>query len=236
MAPVALARSRLTAWGNNASRLTTDSLAFRPEHSSRQRKGDAVTILMIIGGIVILLSVLAVGMYVYHAYRWGPCWANFDQEMGEIEKVLEQKLKLKETPESVTVTMGECVTKLVFLNKKDLDDLKDKVGRIFSEQLKCPEGKGFIIGIPYFEETKSGLKFWLWPKALLENLARKWQEKARVIDPLCRPLGYEVTPLDIDGPGEGKAKMVCMTAEKIKSGEDPLEYKFKLDYREGACA
>ena len=53
---------------------------------AKQMKGDVTTVLMIVGGILILLSVIVVGIYVYHAYRWGPCWANFNQEMGEIEK------------------------------------------------------------------------------------------------------------------------------------------------------
>jgi len=206
---------------------------------TKQKKGDVTTILMIIGGIFILLSVLVVGVSVYQSARWGPCWANFNQEMGEIEKALEQKLKTQESTE-VTITMGDCVSKLIFLDKKSLDDLEDKIGKTFTEELKCParknqegeilEGSGFIIGIPYFEETKSGLKFWQWPKDYIENIVRSWQEKVRGIGPLCKGLDRGINLEDIDGPGEGKTRTICLELSKI--GDD----KYGIDYREGVCA
>lgn len=205
---------------------------------AKQMKGDVTTVLMIIGGIFILLSVLVIGVFVFQSVRWGPCWASFNQEMGEIEKALEQKLMTQEKVK-VTVTMGECVSKLIFLDKKGLDDLEDKVGKEFTEELKCPvrktqegeilEGNGFIIGIPYFEETKSGLKFWQWPKDLLENIVRKWQEKARGIGPLCNSLDRGINLEDINGPGEGKTKTICLELSKI--GDE----KYRVDYEEGSC-
>jgi hypothetical protein len=193
---------------------------------ARQRKGDVVTVLMIIGGILILLSVLVIGVYVYHAYRWGPCWTSFSQRMGEIEKAF-GKLKTQESSE-VTITMGDCVGSLVFVNK----DTFNKINKKYRDSFKCPEGEGFFIGFPKDNEIKSGWRFWLWPEDLWENLVRWWRGTARDIQPLCKSADREIEISDpvIGGPDEGKAKTLCLKI--IKTTTD----KYGISYEEGACA
>lgn len=191
---------------------------------NRQMKGDVVTILMIIGGIVILLSVIVVGVFVYQSVRWGPCWANFNQEMGEIEKGF-NKLKTQEKAE-VAVTMGDCVGSLVFVNQNTLN----KIDKKYRDSLKCPEGKGFFIGFPQDNEIKSGWRFWLWPEDLWENLVRWWFGEARGIKPLCKSVDREIEISDpvIGGPGGGKTKTICL--ELIKKTDS-----YGVSYEEGSC-
>lgn len=197
---------------------------------AERMKGDVVTILMIIGGIVILLSVLVIGISVYQATRWGPCWANFNQEMGKIEKGVE-KLKLQPSTE-VTVTMGECVGALVFTNTDDLKNAEKEAGLEFRKELKCPEGRGLIIGLPYDQETKTGWRIWRLPKDILENFVRWWKGKALNINPLCRSADREIETSNpvIWGPGEGKTRILCLKI--IKTATD----KYGVSYGEGACA
>ena len=193
---------------------------------AKQMKGSVVTVLMIAGGILILLSILFIGISVYQTVRWGPCWASFNQNLGEVETSLEQKLMTQES-DRVTVTMGECVGLLAFVNKEDLDEIETEG---LSNALNCPSGEGFIIGLPYFEETASGLRFWRWHKDIAENIMKSWEEKVKGIGPLCKGLDKKFSELEpIKGPGEGKTKTLCLELSKL--GDD----KYGISYGVGAC-
>ncbi len=186
---------------------------------AKQMKGDVTTVLMIIGGIFILLSVLVVGVFVFQSVRWGPCWANFNQEMGEIEKALDQKLKTQERTE-VTVTMGDCVGALIFTDEKGLSRVEADE---FRNVMKCPRGEninGFVIGLPYFKDTP-------WYR-IDKNIVKLWDEMGRDIGPLCKGLDREVPDKEIKGPGEGKTKTICL--ELIKIGDS-----YGINHEEGAC-
>ncbi len=195
---------------------------------AKQKKGDVTTVLMIIGGILILLSVIVVGIFVYQSVRWGPCWANFGQKMGEIEKAFEQKL-MTQPSANVTVTMGDCVGALIFTDEKGLDKVEADE---FRNVMECPRGEninGFVIGLPYFGDTSLlTWKFWTWPEKTRNKAVKAWEEMGRGIGPLCKGLDREVPDLEIKGPGEGKTKTLCL--ELVKIGES-----YGVSYREGSC-
>jgi hypothetical protein len=191
---------------------------------AKRMKGDIVTTLMIIGGIFILLSVIVIGIDVFQSVKWGPCWANFGQEMSEIDSAFD-KLKTQESTEE-TVTMGDCVGMLVFANKNELTDLDTAE---FKNPLECPDKPGFIIGLPYFEETESGWRFWLWRRDIAENIIKTWEEMGRGIGPLCRGLDQEVSSMEIKGPGDGQTRVICLKLAKVGDS-------YGVDYEEGSCA
>ena len=189
---------------------------------AKQRKGSGIiTVLFIIGGILILASVLVIGVFVFQSVRWGPCWANFGQEMAEIEQAFEQKLMTKSSAE-VSVTMGDCVGALIFTDENGLDRVE--AGE-FRNAMECPRGEninGFVIGLPYFKDIS-------WYR-IDKKIVKLWEEMGKGIGPLCRGLNREVPDLEIKGPGEGKTKTVCL--ELVKIGDN----SYGVSPGEGACA
>jgi hypothetical protein len=183
--------------------------------------------------IFTIFAVLMVGIVIYFFFTQGwpliryalnPCWGLFVSDINSFEIWPWEKEK------SVDFHFCDVVGELAFVNKEELQEFKEEISEEFAKVIECePDYASYIIGLPYFEETKSGLKFWLWPKDIWENVVKWWKEKMGGIKPVCKGLEkpFKVKPDPIKGPKTGNT-IWCVTFSLEKDG-------YNVDAKEDKC-
>lgn len=173
--------------------------------------------MLIIFAIFLLFSVFAIFFQeIWPIIRFGifsPCWGVFVSDMNSVTF-------LKSKPHSVTV--GDCVDSFNFVNKRQLASS--------FRSLECPaNAEGFLIAIPRFSETQSGLKFWLWPEDLWEEAEQAWKERFGGIRPICKGLNkpFTAVPEPLYGPPSGSITYCIQIIEQ--------ETTFDLSIQVGKC-
>ena len=130
----------------------------------------------------------------------------------------------------ITVNLGDCVEYIAFVGKDNLERfyldyfLESEAEGVF----KCPKDFSvYIIAIPFFEESESGMAFWEWPKdKVKEEVEKIFKQKFRKINPFCDILDSckdcyyndDIEKRVMMGSGkDGNVKTYCITMKKIST-------------------
>jgi len=198
-------------------------------------------ILWFIFGFVIFAAVF-VAFYGYlSSLFYGECMANAFAAATELRAgfhELEPK-SVQSHLDPMTVTLGDCVASMAFLNHNHLQEHSIEIEGI----LECQSGyRGYIIIGPDMGENEYGWEFWEW-WGVSENKIRQWFiDRANLPYPACNALmsaeysfeehesdGAE-EPIVLDGPMEsGGTKSYCVTLWKTGS------QLYDVTYEDGKC-
>jgi len=202
-------------------------------------RGAVKTQVLIIGSIVILIiaifGVTMLGADVWNKLRHGKCWGELKNDVDYFyDSFTKPSLFAPQFKGSREVNFGECVGALAFINEEEFKDLKEDFQ---SRGLNCKGGTAYIVGIPYFPDTESGWRFWLWPKDILENIANTWNDRVKGMQPYCRPLqgSFAGAAEPMLGPNkEGGSAAYCVT--ELSKGKDITgKDEYTIQYKVGPC-
>ncbi len=202
-----------------------------------------MTFVMWATGIVFVLFFFVV--FIYPAFLGiiqGECWGVNTHNTIKAIKSEFKSVTVGGEGKKIGVIIGDCVDNIAFV---DEDTLKEFYLNYFipadADQLfKCPDGYGvYMIAIPYFEETKSGLAFWKWYKDLIkEEIEKVYKEKFKGIKPICDILDT-CEKCHYNGPIEqrvlsgsrkrGESRKYCITMKKL------TDENFNISVSEGGC-
>jgi len=202
-------------------------------------RGAAKTQILIIGSIVLLIvaivAVTALGGQVWNKIRHGKCWGDFMNDVDYFyNSYSKPSLFAPQFKGSKELTFGDCVGALAFINADDFKDLKEDFQ---SRGLNCKGGTAYIVGIPYYPDTESGWRFWLWPKDFLENIANTWNDRVKGMQPYCKALqgSFTGTAEPMLGPNkEGGSTEYCVT-ELLKEKDEQGKDQYSIQYSPGPC-
>lgn len=206
------------------------------------------TIILYVAGFVFVLFFFAALVYpAILGIIQGECWGvNTYNTIKEIKAEFEG-LTPGGQSKKMEVVLGDCVEHIAFVDKDTLADyylnyfLKAEAETVF----KCPDTEKFsvyIIAIPYFEETKSGLRFWRYPKDFIkEEIDKLYKEKFRQIKPMCDILDscedcyYKSGSIEtrvLEGSRKrGEPRTYCLTMSK--TGQ--LGKQYEISVKLGGC-
>ncbi len=130
-----------------------------------------------------------------------------------------------------TVILQDCVDSIRFINKDQLVEV--------SGILECTSGyDAYIIALPYYKETKSGLRVWKWfEDGVVEEVEEWYKKNLRAFKPTCVIMDcndcyFSGAPIVLEGSRkEGETKPYCLTMSR--SGQEGKTYN--IDVREGEC-
>jgi hypothetical protein len=135
------------------------------------RKGDIDMVLVVIGSIVLLL--ITIGIFIsgmWPAIRYGPFSPCYARAVSDTDSL--STFNLIREPQ--TISLGDCVNAMYFVNDDFLSQVSDRIGKDFKEQVDCdPGGRSYIITVPKLLETEYGWNIFKWPKTLLNNFKEK---------------------------------------------------------------
>ncbi len=180
----------------------------------------AIATVVIMTIVATLTAFIVIGVYFAQVvwpllrYAANPCWGVFVSDINSLSIWPWEKEK------SVDFHFCDVVGELAFVNKAELEGFEQTINKEYSVAIGCEEDyESYVVGIPKFEETESGLKFWLWPKDVWENVEKMWNEKMAGIKPVCRGLEkpFKTKPDPIKGPETGNA-IWCVTFGLEKEG------------------
>ncbi len=108
-------------------------------------KGQDRSMLLVIFSITLLVIVLVFFVYSIYPYlRYGmfsPCWAGFASDLGSFSNI-----EFLRKPQ--TITVGECASAIMFVNKDVPRDYFEGLEG-YMDELNCKsEGASYIIGFP----------------------------------------------------------------------------------------
>lgn len=198
-----------------------------------------VTNILIIGSIVIAIMVMfgvtGIAANVWNIIRHGACWGHLKADVDYFyNSFTKPSLFAPQFRGNKVIELGECVGAIAFINDDELEGFKEEFR---SRGYNCEKGEAYIIGIPYYPDTESGWKFWLWPKDILENIANTWNDRVRGMQPYCKalqkPIAGTIEPML--GPNKaGGTDKYCIT-ELYKENDGSGNEAYYVQYNAGPC-
>ncbi|MEM5797867.1 MAG: hypothetical protein QXG26_00535 [Candidatus Aenigmatarchaeota archaeon] len=161
-------------------------------------------ILVIFSLLMLMIVIVIVAVRVWPLLKYGPfspCWAVASSKVGELTLLPWEKEK------SETITIGDCVSFLKFVNSR----------QGFCEE---EEAKGYIIITPIMpkEEKKwyDYLKIWHIPGDIKDAIQKWWKEELGGIKEECINMDMPFCQeLSLEGE-EGGQKVYCITIKREK--------------------
>ncbi len=178
--------------------------------------------------LIIFLTVFSTK--VWPAIRWGPfspCWGTFVGNLGSFSDI--EFLR-----EPQTITIGDCVSAVYFVNKEVPIEYFNSIGYDYGEELLCERGgESYVIAFPRRKYEEEGWNVFNWPEKVWEEAKKFWKEDLGGVSPICKLLDKErgfVRPEYLVYDPNAGAKTYCIDIKLTKDKD-----AYDIIKEEGAC-